>query len=49
MNGEAAGHVLTVFNAADVPEATQRAVMVLLAPYEPDIYSRDLDAKGFAL
>lgn len=42
-------HVLTVFNAIDVPPAVQLEVMALLAPYSPDTYQRDCDLEGFAL
>ena len=42
-------HTLTVFNAVDVPQDIQRAVMQLLDPYDADIYERDCDAQGKAL
>lgn len=41
------GHTLTVYNAVDVPEDVTRQVMALLAPYQPDIYSRDCDEHGY--
>ena len=43
------GHVLTVLNAIDVPDAVARQAMALLAPYSPDIYTRACDAEGRAL
>ena len=42
-------HLLTVFNAVDVPEDVQSAVMALLSPFSPDIYSRECDETGHAL
>lgn len=42
-------HTLVVFNAVDVPHHVQAAVMDLLAPYDPDIYTRAADASGRAL
>jgi len=39
-------HTLTVFNAVDVPESVQQAVLNLLGAYAPDIYQRECDAKG---
>ena len=40
------GHVLTVFNAVDVPDSVQRAVLEMLAQHKPDIYERECDAAG---
>ena len=42
-------HLLTVFNGVDVPDAIASRVMDLLAPYTPDIYTRECDAEGRAL
>lgn len=42
-------HTLTVWNAVDVPEAVQDQVMALLAPFDPDTYSRACDASGRTL
>jgi hypothetical protein len=39
-------HVLTVVNAVDVPDAIVAQVMALLAPYDPDTYTRSCDADG---
>ena len=39
-------HTLVVFNAVDVPEAIQSQVLNLLAPYDPDVYTRACDARG---
>lgn len=36
-------HRITFFNAVDVPHEVQEAVMVLLAPYDPDIREEDRD------
>ena len=44
-----ADHVLTVFNAVDVPDEVAFAVMGLLAAYDADIYTRPCDAQGRAL
>lgn len=42
-------HELVVFNAVDVPADVQDAVMRLLAPFDPDTYTRAADANGQAL
>lgn len=42
-------HLLTVFNAVDLPDDVAGQVMALLSPYSPDIYVRDCDAEGRAL
>ena len=42
------GHLLTVFNAIDVPEDVARRVMDLLDPYDPDVYVRQCDEHGNA-
>jgi len=39
--------VLSVFNAVDVPEEVAAQVMALLAPYDPDAYTRPCDENGF--
>jgi hypothetical protein len=46
---EARAYVLSVFNAVDVPEEVASHVMRLLAPYDPDTYTRNCDASGRAL
>lgn len=42
-------HLLTVFNAVDLPDAVASQVMDLLATYNPDVYVRECDASGRAL
>lgn len=42
-------HELWVINAVDVPEDVRRQVSALLAPYDPDSYTRDCDASGKAI
>lgn len=42
-------HTLTVFHAVDLPEDVANAVFCLLAPYNPDVYTRDCDETGRAL
>jgi len=42
-------HTLNVFNALDVPEGVCDEVMRLLAPYDPDAYTRDCDPAGRVL
>jgi hypothetical protein len=42
-------HTLNVVNAVDVPESVLSAVLALLAPFSPDVYSRPCDATGRAL
>jgi hypothetical protein len=42
-------HTLTVFNAVDVPDWVQQAVLNLLWEYQPDIYHRDCDESGMTL
>jgi hypothetical protein len=44
-----ASHELVVFNAVDVPQDVQSAVMALLTSYSPDVYTRECDATGRAL
>jgi hypothetical protein len=44
--GQPLAHTLTVFNAVDLPEAVAAQVMALLAPYDPDIYTRGCDRNG---
>jgi hypothetical protein len=41
-------HILTVFNAVDVPDTVAREVMTLLATYDPDIYTRTCNRFGVA-
>jgi hypothetical protein len=43
------GHTLTVFNGVDVPDSVASAVMALLSPYNPDIYTRGCDTTGMVL
>ena len=42
-------HTLTVFNAVDVPESVSAQVYALLAPFDPDTYTRACDASGKVL
>ena len=50
MSAPAGGeHVLTVFNAVDLPDDVANKVMSLLAGYDPDCYTRACDETGRAL
>ena len=42
-------HELAVFNAVDVPLDVAKEVMRLLAPYDPDAYTRACDGSGRVL
>lgn len=42
-------HRLIVFNAVDVPDDVQRKVLLMLANYQPDMYERDCDERGYTL
>ena len=42
-------HILSVFNAVDIPASVADEVWALLAPYDPDAYTRDCDASGRVL
>lgn len=44
-----AAHILTVFNAVDVPMDIQFQVMNLLLPFDADIYNRECDETGKAI
>lgn len=39
--------VLTVVSGVNVPDSVTNKVLALLAPYDPDIYTRACDSKGF--
>jgi hypothetical protein len=39
-------HILTVVNAVDVPDSVVGQVMAILAPYDPDCYTRECDETG---